>query len=179
MNFVSGLESIRWLGRKTANLSLLDPTEIMKTLHCTIFSNSAPRTRSKARLQHLSMRIRFLGHEDDVNSVAFMDEASQVFASGSDDSFVKIWDRRAFSQSGAPCGVLVGHLEGITHIDAKGDGRYLISNSKDQTIKLWDIRKMVSQETAMTHTRAKNERLPYLPWDYRSGCFSLPERGGF
>lgn len=41
-------------------------------------------------------------------------------------------------------GVLEGHLEGITFIDSFGDGQYFISNSKDQTIKLWDIRKMSS-----------------------------------
>ena len=41
-----------------------------------------------------------------------------------------------------PAGKLVGHLEGITFIDSRGDGRYFISNSKDQTIKLWDIRTM-------------------------------------
>jgi WD repeat-containing protein 23 len=35
-------------------------------------------------------------------------------------------------------------LEGITFIDSRVDGRYFISNGKDQTIKLWDIRKMTS-----------------------------------
>jgi len=38
----------------------------------------------------------------------------------------------------------MGHLEGITFIDSCGDGRYFISNGKDQTTKLWDIRKMSS-----------------------------------
>lgn len=41
----------------------------------------------------------------------------------------------------------MGHLEGITFIDSRGDGRYLISNGKDQAIKLWDIRKMSSNAT--------------------------------
>lgn len=55
----------------------------------------------------------------------------------------KVWDRRCFTRE-KPAGVLAGHLDGITHIDSRGDGRYLISNGKDQTIKLWDIRKMSS-----------------------------------
>jgi WD repeat-containing protein 23 len=38
----------------------------------------------------------------------------------------------------------MGHLEGITFVDSRGDGRYFISNGKDQTTKLWDIRKMSS-----------------------------------
>ena len=41
-----------------------------------------------------------------------------------------------------PAGILWGHLEGIAFIDSRGDGRYFISNGKDQTIKLWDIRTM-------------------------------------
>lgn len=41
----------------------------------------------------------------------------------------------------------MGHLEGITFIDSRGDGRYLISNGKDQSIKLWDVRKMSSNAT--------------------------------
>lgn len=41
----------------------------------------------------------------------------------------------------------MGHLEGITFIDSRGDGRYLISNGKDQAIKLWDLRKMSSTST--------------------------------
>ncbi|KAJ8973770.1 hypothetical protein NQ317_002973 [Molorchus minor] len=37
-------------------------------------------------------------------------------------------------------GILAGHMDGITFIDSRGDGRHLISNSKDQSIKLWDVR---------------------------------------
>ncbi|KAL6993781.1 hypothetical protein U1Q18_011896 [Sarracenia purpurea var. burkii] len=39
-----------------------------------------------------------------------------------------------------PVGILMGHVEGITFLDSRGDGSYFISNGKDQTIKLWDIR---------------------------------------
>jgi len=84
---------------------------------------------------------RTKGHLDDINAVCFADKSSQVFFSGSDDALVKIWDRRCLSSERC-VGVLPGHHEGITFIDSKGDGNYLISNGKDQTIKLWDIRKM-------------------------------------
>jgi len=43
-----------------------------------------------------------------------------------------------------PSGVLIGHTEGITYVSAKGDGRYLISNGKDQALRLWDLRKIRS-----------------------------------
>jgi len=55
-----------------------------------------------------------------------------------------IRDRRSLGSSPHPAGVLVGHTEGLTYVASKGDGRYVISNGKDQTLKLWDLRKMVS-----------------------------------
>ncbi|MBE3045495.1 hypothetical protein IMZ48_23705 [Candidatus Bathyarchaeota archaeon] len=43
----------------------------------------------------------------------------------------------------------MGHLEGITYLDSKDDGRYILSNGKDQSMKLWDLRKAMS--TARSH----------------------------
>ncbi|CAH9115159.1 unnamed protein product [Cuscuta epithymum] len=83
--------------------------------------------------------------ESDVNTVCFGDETGNIMYSGSDDNLCKVWDRRCLrTQGGKSAGVLTGHLEGITFIDSHGDGRYFISNGKDQSIKLWDIRKMSS-----------------------------------
>ena len=64
-----------------------------------------------------------------------------------------------------PAGVLIGHTEGITHIDSKGDGRYFISNCKDQTVKLWDVRRMSDASAAAAKT--KERPLPVWNWDYR------------
>jgi WD repeat-containing protein 23 len=62
---------------------------------------------------------------------------------GSDDSLVKVWDRRVLTKE---AGTFVGHSEGITHVTSKGDGILLASNSKDQLLKVWDIRMMVQPE---------------------------------
>lgn len=48
----------------------------------------------------------------------------------------------------------MGHLEGITFLDSRGDGRYFISNGKDQAIKLWDIRKMSTKSTWYAYSLA-------------------------
>ncbi len=53
-----------------------------------------------------------------------------------------MWDRRILGEKGKPAGALVGHQEGLTHISSKGDERYVITNGKDQVLKLWDLRKM-------------------------------------
>ena len=77
-----------------------------------------------------------------VNAVCFADESStNILVSGSDDGYVKVWDRRSLS-SNTPSGFLVGATEGITYISPKGDGRYVVVNSKDQAARLYDLRKM-------------------------------------
>ncbi|KAJ8619585.1 hypothetical protein MRB53_028114, partial [Persea americana] len=93
----------------------------------------------------------------DVNTVSFADETGHVIYSGSDDGLCKVWDRRCLNAGGRPSGVLTGHLEGITFLDSRGDGRYFISNGKDQTTKLWDIRKMSSNANWSWRSE----------WDYR------------
>jgi WD repeat-containing protein 23 len=112
--------------------------------------------------------LRAEGHENDVNAVAWADDASQVLFSGSDDCTCKVWDRRIMASGdggGGPVGVLIGHTEGITHIDSKADGRYFISNCKDQTVKLWDVRRMSDASAAAA--KSKERPLPVWNWDYR------------
>lgn len=80
------------------------------------------------------------GHSEDVNAVCFGDVTSpHILYSGSDDTTLKVWDRRSMGDS-REAGAFVGHTEGLTYIDSKGDGRYILSNGKDQCMKLWDIR---------------------------------------
>ncbi|KAJ1435722.1 WD40/YVTN repeat-like-containing domain superfamily [Sesbania bispinosa] len=112
-------------------------------------------------LEANKLSLRILAHASDVNTVCFADETSHLIYSGSDDSFCKVWDRRCLITKGKPAGVLMGHLEGVTFIDTRGDGRYFISNGKDQTIKLWDIRKMSSNVNCNRAYRRSYE------WDYR------------
>lgn len=70
-----------------------------------------------------------------------------------------MWDRRCLAAKDKPAGVLMGHLEGITFIDSRGDGRYFISNGKDQAIKLWDIRKMSPSATWYDHYLTSHDAL--------------------
>ena len=61
--------------------------------------------------------------------------SSNVLVSGADDKHIKVWDRRSLGDSGRharPSGHLVGHTEGITYVAPKGDGRFVLSNGKDQ-----------------------------------------------
>ncbi|KAI4528778.1 WD40 repeat-like protein [Schizophyllum commune Loenen D] len=116
--------------------------------------------------------VKIRAHEDDVNSCCWADTASgNVLISGSDDSFIKVWDRRSLGLSSKPSGVLVGHTEGITNVSAKGDGRYIISNGKDQALRLWDLRKMHTSDEFDTF-KHKNYS---TGWDYRYAQYPRPK----
>ena len=99
-------------------------------------------------IPHRGESGRKVGHSEDVNAVCFGDASSpHLLYSGSDDTLIKVWDRRSLGD-GRAAGVFMGHTEGITYVDSKGDGRYVLSNGKDQCMKLWDLRKMMSTEDA-------------------------------
>ena len=65
-------------------------------------------------------------------------------------------------------GVFMGHTEGVTYVDSKGDGRYVLSNGKDQLMKLWDLRKMMPTEKASE----LNPGHFTTGFDYRFGPYS-------
>lgn len=122
------------------------------------------------------------GHGDDVNSVCFADNTSQLFITGSDDTLCKVWDRRLLStgddssRNQNAVGILAGHAEGITHVNPKGDGRYFISNGKDQALKLWDIRKMIDVKDASKIVKPRATGFDYR-WQQR-GRAQPTNRGG-
>lgn len=76
----------------------------------------------------------------------------------------QVWDRRTLSETDPkPVGVLAGHQDGITYIEPRGDGRHFLSNSKDQTIKLWDVRSFSSEDGQEETRKAVGSN----HWDYR------------
>ncbi|TVY82643.1 LEC14B protein [Lachnellula suecica] len=112
---------------------------------------------------------KIAGHDDDVNAVCFADKDSpHILYSGSDDTMLKVWDTRSLGDS-RPAGAFIGHIEGITYIDSKGDGRYILSNGKEQSMKLWDLRMYMTgarYSDLPPHRRRMEPR-----FDYRWGAY--------
>lgn len=111
----------------------------------------------------------FDGHDADVNAVCFADSSSpHIVYSGSDDKILKVWDTRSMGGD-REVGAFVGHIEGLTYIDSKGDGRYILSNGKDQSMKLWDLRMVMSRHDYKTMT--PDPRSGPSGFDYRWGAY--------
>lgn len=106
-----------------------------------------------------------MGHENDVNAVCFGDkDEPHLIYSGSDDGVLKVWDRRSLNDR-REAGAFVGHKGGLTYIDSKNDGRYILSNGKDQTAKLWDVR--MAYSTEQFHAEDMTQFTRYSEYDYR------------
>ena len=114
----------------------------------------------------------FQGHCADINGVTWVDSDRGIVATGSDDCLVKLWDLRCIggdSGSGSgrptPIGCFVGHTQGITSLSSRGDGRHILTNSKDQTAKIWDIRRTCPLKDAAEKIPCEGQ------WDYRWARF--------
>jgi WD repeat-containing protein 23 len=80
-----------------------------------------------------------------------------------------VWDRRSFgSARNKPEGMFIGHTEGVTYLSSKGDGVYFLSNSKDQTLKLWDVRKAAEFSDSAYRAPGFSAR---GQWDYRMSFY--------
>lgn len=119
---------------------------------------------TKQRSLMVDTRHSMAAYDNDVNAVAYADSSSYILFSGGDDGLCKVWDRRALNEADPrPVGILAGHHAGITFIDSRGDGRHLITNSKDQSIKLWDIRVFSPPDGIEDARRCVDAKR----WDYR------------
>lgn len=104
-------------------------------------------------------------YREDQNAVCYSKQNYYHVFTGGDNGMVTCWDSRLFGSRESPVGHLAGHSEGITYIDTADDGYTILTNCKDQTIKLWDIRKFTSEDSAKQFERdAVNNG---NDWDYR------------
>lgn len=79
-------------------------------------------------------RMKVMGHEDGVRSVAFSPDG-KLLASGGHDNLVKLWDVAAAREHAT----LEGHETVVTCVAFSPDGKTLASGSSDGEVKLWNV----------------------------------------
>ncbi|KAI8119043.1 hypothetical protein FF38_02422 [Lucilia cuprina] len=104
----------------------------------------------------------------DINAISYVsDQDPNLIVSGCHNGIIKLWDLRCSSgcshRSTKASSVFLGHFDSITYIDPRNDGHYMLSNSKDQSIKIWDLR----QPTPKSKIRSP-PNAPLIDWDYRA-----------
>jgi len=109
-----------------------------------------------------------------VTAVCFDDTSSNVIAGGIDND-IKMFDIRAGKMSMQLC----GHTDTVTGVSLNSDGSYLLSNSMDCTLRVWDIRPYAPQErcikifTGHQHNFEKNLlKCSWSPDDSKVACGS-------
>jgi WD repeat-containing protein 23 len=108
-------------------------------------------------LETEQLKHSVFAHKEDINSICYLDKSnSSIFITASDDGVCKLWDTRILKNF-EPVGIFYGHVSGLTSVESKEDNRYFISNCKDQSIKLWDIRSFTTEK----------KNYPFLKYDYR------------
>ena len=89
----------------------------------------------------------FVGHESDVNCVAFTRSGAPGFGSASSDCTCKLYDMRAFDA----LQTYGGGFEEALSIDFSSSDRYAFAAFGDGTVRVWDTLSGRTVGDALTH----------------------------
>ena len=85
-------------------------------------------------------------HKQDINSIAFNPSQEHIFATGSSDSNVRLWDLRNLRE---PVSTLEGHRAEVFNVAWApfGEGTILGSSSADRRVNIWDLTRIGQEQT--------------------------------
>jgi len=96
--------------------------------------------------------LKIKAHENSVDALTVDPTSEKLFATGSHDKTVKLWDATKPQKA---LNVLTGNKQGVWCLNYSHDGKKLLSASSDGLCKIWDAKsgKMAAEMTA--HNGAK------------------------
>ncbi|EAS04633.2 WD domain, G-beta repeat protein (macronuclear) [Tetrahymena thermophila SB210] len=97
------------------------------------------------------------GHKGIVRTLRFHPDSTQIYSAGLPDTSIMIWDL----EKKCLLGKLDGHTNAINSLDIDGEGNTLVSVSKDNTLRVWDL-KANKQIRCIDLTNKKYDQLNYV-----------------
>ncbi|KAK5577728.1 hypothetical protein RB653_002675 [Dictyostelium firmibasis] len=94
----------------------------------------------------LSASITKIAHEKDINSIAIAPN-DKIFATASQDSYVKLWSVNSFDQITS----IKAHRRGVWHVEFSPIDQCLLTCSADGTIKIWSLSDYTCLKTLEGH----------------------------
>jgi len=105
----------------------------------------------------LSPTLEIRPHENSVDALSVDPSTGKMFASGSHDKTIKIWDASKMTK---PVSTITGNKEGIWSLEYSQDGKKLVSASPEGLAKVWDPK----SSKASAELRGHNEKCYYACW---------------
>ncbi|MBD2000121.1 CHAT domain-containing protein [Leptolyngbya sp. FACHB-541] len=126
-------------------LALMSEINGFSSLFPTVSSIEQQAARSP-KLPELSIAHTFPGHKEAVWSVA-ISPGGQTFASGSEDSTIKLWHLK----TGELIRTLAGDSGAVRSVAISPDGQTLVSGQSDNTVHIWNIKTGKLKQTLRGH----------------------------
>lgn len=79
----------------------------------------------------------FAAHENSVDAITCDPTSDRLFASGSHDKTIKLWDAQKPQKA---LNTLTGNKNGIWSLNYSHDGKRLLSASSEGLCKIWDVK---------------------------------------
>ena len=84
--------------------------------------------------EHLKRTKQFIGYPDEVLDLRLVGEGQGLLAVATNSEQVKVFDRKTMN-----CQILTGHSGIVLSLDVSHDGNAIITGSKDNTIRVWQL----------------------------------------